>query len=85
MLGDDIKKLRNEMKFSVRVLAAKSGVSKTTISEMENGIVTNPTLDTIEKITRAFGTEADIQLSFSSNRGWVLASLYAVETMTGVK
>jgi len=53
MLMDNIKKLRTEKKLSMRALSEKSGVSKTTISEIENGIVTNPTLVTIEKIAKA--------------------------------
>lgn len=56
MLGENIKKIRKNKKLSLRALSEKSGISKTTINEIENGIVTNPTLVTIDKIAKALDT-----------------------------
>lgn len=56
MLGNNIKKIRTKKQLSLRALSEKSGISKTTINEIENGIVTNPTLDTIQKIAKALDT-----------------------------
>jgi repressor LexA len=50
-----IKYLRKQKKISLRNLAEQSKVSKTTINEIENGIVKNPTIDTLQKIVEALG------------------------------
>lgn len=62
MLGENIRKFRTDKKLSYRALAAKSGVSTTTICSLEKQIMTNPTVDTIEKIARALGTNSDVLL-----------------------
>ena len=54
-LGDRVKKLRKAKKLSVRGLASLAKVSKTTISETENNIVTNSTRGTLTKIADALG------------------------------
>lgn len=59
LLRHNIKKFRLGKKLSLRALSEKSGISKTTISEMENGIVTNPTLDTMEKLSEALDVSFD--------------------------
>jgi transcriptional regulator with XRE-family HTH domain len=52
-VGNNIKKLRQSKNISLRKLAEMAGVSKTTLNEIENDIVTNPTLDTLEKVSKA--------------------------------
>jgi len=59
MLGTNLKKLRTAKKVSLRALANLSGVSKTTISEIENNVMSNPTLDTLEKLAEALEVSID--------------------------
>jgi len=57
-LGDKIKHLRKARKLSVRKLAVMTSTSKTTISEIENNIVTNPKYETIVTIAKALNVPA---------------------------
>lgn len=66
MLSDSIKRLRETKKISLRTLAISSGVSKTTISEIENGVVVNPTLETIKKIAHGLGVSENTLLENDS-------------------
>lgn len=74
MIGEKIKKDRLLQNMSLRDLAKKSGVSKTTLSDIENN-KTNPTMATLEKIADAL--EINIEFWFRSEsipelklRGW---------------
>ncbi|HEY8402031.1 MAG TPA: helix-turn-helix transcriptional regulator [Cytophagaceae bacterium] len=51
--GEKIKQLREEKGYSVRELAKRAGLSKTTVSEVENNIVDNPKKETIERLAKA--------------------------------
>lgn len=53
-LGERIRVLRNSRNVSLRRLSEITGVSKTTLSDIEND-TKNTSLETIEKIARAFG------------------------------
>jgi len=57
-LGERIKSLRRENNMSLRTLAEKTGLSKTTLGDLENN-AKNPSLETVQKIATAF----DISLS----------------------
>jgi repressor LexA len=48
-----LKKLREQKGFGVNQLAAKSGVSASQISRIENGIQNSPTVETIKKLSAA--------------------------------
>jgi transcriptional regulator with XRE-family HTH domain len=54
-IGNNIKRLRVSKNISLRKLALMAGVSKTTVNEIENNIVVNPTYDTLQKIADALG------------------------------
>ncbi|MBV4429402.1 helix-turn-helix domain-containing protein [Clostridium tyrobutyricum] len=53
MINKIIKKLRKENNLSLRALAEKAGISKSTLSDIENNNV-NPTTTTLQKIAIAF-------------------------------
>lgn len=55
MLGDTLRKLRKERKWSQKVLSEKSGVNQGFISEIESGKKT-PGLDTLRALSHALGT-----------------------------
>lgn len=50
-----IKERRKELRMSQQELAEKSGVSRATISGLENGSITVTTTETLLKIARALG------------------------------
>jgi transcriptional regulator with XRE-family HTH domain len=59
-IGEKVKSLRKQSNMSLRELAQITGLSKTTLSDLENG-TKNPSLDTVEKIATAFGlTSSDL-------------------------
>ncbi|MGI6031355.1 MAG: helix-turn-helix domain-containing protein [Eubacteriales bacterium] len=59
-IGEKIKYLRKQNNISLRELAQRTGVSKTTLSDLENN-AKNPSLDTLDKVARAFHmTPADL-------------------------
>ena len=51
-LGDKIKLLRNERKVSIRKLSDLTGLSKSTLSDIENNKSKKPTVDTIQRIAQ---------------------------------
>lgn len=53
MLSIKLKEIRNQKKLSLRSLAEKAGVSKSTLSDIENNNVKSTTLATLEKIADA--------------------------------
>lgn len=59
-IGEKVRSLRKQSNMSLRELAQNTGLSKTTLSDLENG-TKNPSLDTVEKIATAFGlTSSDL-------------------------
>lgn len=70
-VGDRIRLLRNEKKISIRKLAEITGLSKSTLSEIENNISKNPTIDTLDKISKALGVSVAelLDISGSSSAG----------------
>ncbi len=62
LLGSTVKRLRNARKLSVRALSTKAGVSKTTISDIENDKEMNPTRDTLTRIAAALGVPVGLLL-----------------------
>lgn len=51
-MGNKLKKRRKELEMSVYELAEKTGLSATYISNLENEQKTNPSKETMEKISR---------------------------------
>ena len=58
-MGYKIKELREAMKMTQEVLAEKSGVSRGTISALENGIDRTTTSKTLVKLAQALDTTVD--------------------------
>lgn len=58
-LARNIKRLRNKNEWTQEELAEKSGVTYTTIIKIEQGVVDNPTLKTLEKLAKVFDTSID--------------------------
>lgn len=58
-MGYRIKEFREALKMTQDELAEKSGISRGTISAMENGSSKETTTKTLVKIARALGTSVD--------------------------
>jgi transcriptional regulator with XRE-family HTH domain len=52
-IGDKIRLLRTEKKISIRKMADITGLSKSTLSDIENNKSKKPTIDTIGRIAKA--------------------------------
>ena len=55
----NMKKRRQELKITQEELAEKSGVSRGTISLMENGLVVNSKFETISKLAKALESKIE--------------------------
>jgi len=64
--GETIKKLRKEQGLSQLELACRSGITQTTLSQIETG-VSIPQSDTIKKICTGLGIEPTFLLLLSLN------------------
>lgn len=65
-IGEKIKNLRKQKNMSLRELAQITGLSKTTLGDLEKDLK-NPSLETIEKIAGAFNmTPADLLMETDS-------------------
>lgn len=62
-MGNRIRDLRIEKKMSQEELSAKSGVSRTTISNIENGEEKNVLMSTLLRIATALETTVDNLIS----------------------
>ncbi len=59
MVKDKLREIRTSRGMSIRKLADYSGVSKSTISDIENGNV-NPTTVTIKKLAKGLGVPEEV-------------------------
>lgn len=59
MLAKNIKKLRKQHKLSQEQLAQKAGITYSTLIKLESGANKNPTIETVQKLTKAFGIGLD--------------------------
>lgn len=55
----NMKKRRQELKITQEELAEISGVSRATISLMENGLVVNSKIETISKLAKALDSKIE--------------------------
>ena len=60
-LGKTIKDLRKQKGLSQEVLAEQSGISRATLSKLENGYIANISIVTINQILSFLGYEIDIK------------------------
>src|SRR6266702_786923 len=65
MLGENIRYLRQGKNLSLADLAAKSGDSKTYISDLENGLGGRPNVQYLYRIATALGTTIDTLINLS--------------------
>ncbi|MGY0693514.1 helix-turn-helix domain-containing protein [Virgibacillus sp. FSP13] len=59
MIGEKIKKLRQDKKMSISELAEKAGVAKSYLSSIERNLQTNPSIQFVEKIGAVLGVSAN--------------------------
>ncbi|MGD6802220.1 helix-turn-helix domain-containing protein [Rossellomorea vietnamensis] len=59
MIGERVKKLRQERKMSMTELADKAGVAKSYLSSIERNLQKNPSVQFLEKISKALDVPVD--------------------------
>lgn len=62
-LGKNIRKLRKQKGLTQEILAKKSGISRATLSKLENGYIANISIVTVNQILSLLGYELDIKAS----------------------
>lgn len=60
-LGETVKRLRKERGMTQEVLAKKSGISRATLSKLENGQIAHISVVTLNEILNHLGYELDIK------------------------
>ncbi len=58
-IADNLKKLRAKKELSLEKIARLAGLSLNTIVKVENGVNTNPTIETLSKIAKALEIGVD--------------------------
>ena len=58
-IGKTIRKYRQEKEMSQEALARAADLSLPTIVKIESGETPNPSIDTVQKIAKAFGVSID--------------------------
>lgn len=59
MIGDRIKEMRLQKRYSITRLAEKAQISKSYLSQIEKGSNSNPSLQMLHKIVASLGTSVD--------------------------
>lgn len=59
MIGDNIRFIRKSKKISLNELARRAQMSSGYLSELENNISSNPTMDKLQKIAKALDVSVD--------------------------
>ncbi len=62
-LGNEVRSLRKERKISQEKLAKTVGISRNTLSKLENGYVANISIVTLDKVLNALDHQLDIKPS----------------------
>ena len=68
MIGERVKKLREEKKMSMTELAEKAGVAKSYLSSLERNLQTNPSIQFLEKISAVLHVPVDALLYDAPNK-----------------
>ncbi|MDM5210248.1 helix-turn-helix domain-containing protein [Peribacillus sp. NJ4] len=68
MIGERVKKLREEKKMSMTELADKAGVAKSYLSSLERNLQTNPSIQFLEKISAVLNIPVDALLYDAPNK-----------------
>lgn len=59
MLGENLKKIRNNKKIPIRELARKCNMCNSIIANIESGKSKNPIIDTVKKLAKALDVTID--------------------------
>ncbi|RBP04763.1 helix-turn-helix domain-containing protein [Rossellomorea aquimaris] len=62
MIGERVKKYRQEKRMSMTELADKAGVAKSYLSSIERNLQQNPSIQFLEKVSAALGIPMDALL-----------------------
>ncbi|MCS0669741.1 helix-turn-helix domain-containing protein [Cytobacillus firmus] len=68
MIGDRVKKLRQEKKLSLSELADQAGVAKSYLSSLERNLQTNPSIQFLEKIAGVLNVPLDHLINEQINK-----------------
>ena len=68
-LGENIRKIRKEKGYSILKLRELTGLSKSTISEIEND-KSSPTFETLNKIAKALEIKVETLISYDQLNEW---------------
>jgi len=58
-IGDKIKRIRNKKGLTQDALAKKAELPYTTLTKIESGVITKPTIQTVAKIAKGLGVSID--------------------------
>ena len=58
-ISNNLKKLRNQKKYSLEKIARLANLSLNTIVKIENGVNKNPTIETLTKIAKALNVSVE--------------------------
>lgn len=84
-IGENVKRLRKAKNISLRKFALLAGISKTTVNEIENNIVTNPTLDTLQKLADALRVPLGLLTSKDETIKEISESLFDFAEFNGLE
>lgn len=68
MIGDRVKKFRQEKKMSLSELAEQAGVAKSYLSSLERNLQRNPSIQFLEKIASVLGVPVDNLINEQTNK-----------------
>ena len=85
MIGERVKKYRQEKRMSMTELADKAGVAKSYLSSIERNLQKNPSIQFLEKVSSALGIPMDSLLHdepevHSVDREWVKIAEEAMDS-----
>ena len=60
-IGNKIKSLRKEKKVSQETLSKRVGISRNTLSKLENGYIANISIVTLDRVLNVLGYQLDIK------------------------
>lgn len=80
MVGKVIRDLRKKKEISLRELAQTANISKSTLSNVENGN-NNPSIETLEKIAKALGVQANELLGAKDKLNIAINSVNKISDM----
>ena len=60
-IGNKIKSLRKEKRISQEALAKRVGISRNTLSKLENGYIANISIVTLDRVLNVLGYQLDIK------------------------